>query len=204
MNAAPQPPAVSVIVPARNAAATIAATLSALASQDLSEPYEVVVVDDGSDDDTAAMAEGSPGPLRVLRAEGAGPGPARNAGVNASRGAVLAFTDADCAPSPDWLRSGLAAMRTADLVQGRVEPDPDARLGPFDHTVWVVGESGLYVGTCSSEWAASRISWAPGSASRLPRTSGWAGAHGAPERRRPSVPMPWSTTPCSLAAPPAT
>jgi glycosyltransferase involved in cell wall biosynthesis len=148
MNAAPAPredaPAVSVIVPARNAATTIAGTLSALASQDLSEPYEVVVVDDGSDDETAAVAERSPGSARVLRTEGGGPGPARNAGVRESRGAVLAFTDADCVPSPDWLRTGLEAMRNADLVQGRVEPDPDAHLGPFDHTVWVVRESGLY------------------------------------------------------------
>jgi hypothetical protein len=35
-------------------------------------------------------------------------------------------------------------MSAADLVQGRVEPDPAAQLGPFDHTVWVVGESGLF------------------------------------------------------------
>jgi glycosyltransferase involved in cell wall biosynthesis len=148
VNVAPEPrgdvPAVSVVVPARNAAGTIAATLAALAAQDLSEPYEVVVVDDGSDDDTGAVAEGSPGPVRVVRVTGDGPGPARNAGASSSRGAVLAFTDADCVPSPDWLRRGLAAMGDADLVQGRVEPDPGAHLGPFDHTVWVVGESGLY------------------------------------------------------------
>jgi hypothetical protein len=47
-------------------------------------------------------------------------------------------------PRPQWLRAGLAAMAEADLVQGRVAPDPGAHLGPFDHTVWVAGESGLY------------------------------------------------------------
>jgi len=137
-------PVVSVVVPARDAAATIGTTLEALASQDLAEPYEVIVVDDGSRDDTAAIAERSAGPVRVLRDDGVGPGPARNAGAADARAPVLAFTDADCAPDPGWLRAGLAALQNADLVQGRVAPDPSAHLGPFDHTVWVVAESGLY------------------------------------------------------------
>jgi glycosyltransferase involved in cell wall biosynthesis len=137
-------PAVSVIVPARNAARTIGDTLAALARQDLPEPYEVVVVDDGSDDETAAIAKRSGGAVRVVRSEGRGPGPARNAGAAASRAPVLAFTDADCVPTPGWLQAGMAALSEADLVQGRVEPDPGAQLGPFDHTVWVGGESGLY------------------------------------------------------------
>ncbi len=137
-------PAVSVIVPARNAARTIGDTLAALARQDLPDPYEVVVVDDGSDDGTAAIAEGAGGPVRVVRSKGRGPGPARNAGAAASVAPVLAFTDSDCSPTSGWLRAGTAALGDADLVQGRVEPDPGAQLGPFDHTVWVVGESGLY------------------------------------------------------------
>ena len=137
-------PVVSVVVPARNAAATLGDTLAAVASQDLSDPYEVIVVDDASDDETAAVAEASAAPVRLVRSEGRGPGPARNAGASVSRGAVLAFTDADCRPRPDWLRAGLAGLADADLVQGRVAPDPEARLGPFDHTVWVVEESGLY------------------------------------------------------------
>jgi len=135
---------VSVIVPARDAAGTIGATLQALAVQDLSEPYEVIVVDDGSSDGTGPIAERSPGPVRVLRQDGNGPGPARNAGAAAGRAPVLAFTDADCSPQPGWLRAGLGTLDRADVVQGRVIPDPGAELGPFDHTVWVVGESGLY------------------------------------------------------------
>lgn len=142
--AAGDPPAVSVIVPARNAAGTIGDTLAALARQDLPEPYEVVVVDDGSDDGTVAVAERAGRAVRVIRSDGRGPGPARNAGAAASRAPVLAFTDSDCVPTPGWLQTGLASMSAVDLVQGRVEPDPRARLGPFDHTVWVVEESGLY------------------------------------------------------------
>jgi glycosyltransferase involved in cell wall biosynthesis len=137
-------PAVSVIVPARDAAETIGRMLAALASQDLVDPYEVIVVDDASSDGTVAVAGGFADSVRVLRSEARGPGPARNTGAAASRGPVLAFTDADCVPDPGWLRAGLASIREADLVQGRVIPDPEAHLGPFDHAVWVTGESGLY------------------------------------------------------------
>lgn len=137
-------PAVSVIVAARDAEATIGSTLAALAAQDLSEPFEVIVVDDGSLDATRSKATAAPGPVRVLPGPGAGPGPARNVGVAAARAPVLAFTDADCFPRPAWLREGLTAMASAELVQGKVVPDPAAPRRPFDRTVWVDRETGLY------------------------------------------------------------
>lgn len=134
----------SVIVPARDAAATLAETLEALAAQDLEAGYEVIVVDDGSSDPTAAIAEAARLPVTVIRQPAAGPGAARNSGAVRSAADVLAFTDADCVPAPGWLREGLAALERADLVQGRVEPDPRTPPGPFDHTIWVTGPSPLY------------------------------------------------------------
>ena len=137
-------PLISVIVPARDASATLPRTLAALAEQDLDQPYEVVVVDDGSADATAALAAAAPGPVTVVEESGRGPGPARNSGVAAASGEVLAFTDADCYPAPDWLRRGLEAIDGADLVQGRVIADPGSAHGPFDRSVTVDGERGLY------------------------------------------------------------
>jgi glycosyltransferase involved in cell wall biosynthesis len=137
-------PAVSVIVPAHNAAETLGAALDALAAQDTESEFEVIVVDDGSSDETVAVAEASPLHPRVVREHGVGPGPARNAGVAASSGAMLAFTDADCVPTPGWLTAGVAALADAELVQGAVHADPGAALGPFDRTVWVTREGGLY------------------------------------------------------------
>jgi len=136
-------PAVSVVIPARNAAPTIGRTLRSLQNQTLPGPeFQVVLVDDGSTDDTVAIAEASG--ARVITQHGVGPGEARNRGVEASEAEIIAFTDADCFPARDWLENGLMAMGEADLVQGRVLPDRSAARSPFDHTIWVVRESGLY------------------------------------------------------------
>ena len=142
--------AVSVIIPAFNAAATIERVLEALVAQDVAEPYEVIVVDNGSTDGTAELAERGPGSPTVIRrgpaspGEWRAPGASRNLAARQAQGRVLAFTDADCFPGPGWLREGLEAMRSADLVQGRVEADPEVRRGPFDRTLWVLRESGQY------------------------------------------------------------
>ena len=135
---------VSVIIPAHDAEATIGRTLAAVGAQQLDEPYEVIVVDDGSRDATAEVVERAGG-ARLLRHDLAGgPGPARNRGAAVASGEVLAFTDADCFPDPGWLREGLAATRDADLVQGAVRPDPAVVPLPFDRSVWVGAEVGLY------------------------------------------------------------
>ena len=136
-------PAVSVVVPARNAESTLPSTLRALARQELDAPYEVLVVDDGSSDGTRAVAEGF-SDITVLDGPGRGAGQARNAGARASRAPVLAFTDADCVPKADWLRRGLAEIAAADLVQGSVRPDPTVVRLPFDRTLSVTQETGLY------------------------------------------------------------
>ena len=135
---------VSVIMPARDAGTTIGRALAAIAAQEGDLDYEVLVVDDGSRDDTVAIARAAG--ATVLTQPGRGPGAARNLGARSASGEVLAFTDADCFPDPGWLRAGARALRerALDLVQGRVVPDPEATVRPFDHTIWVVRESGLY------------------------------------------------------------
>jgi glycosyltransferase involved in cell wall biosynthesis len=138
-------PLVSVIIPARDAAATIERTLGALRAQKLGGPFEVIVVDNGSRDETAAIVERHrPFARLISRERGEGPGAARNHGVQIARGPILAFTDADCFPTPRWLEHGLAKARDADLVQGRVEPDPAAARTPFDRTLAVEADRGFY------------------------------------------------------------
>jgi glycosyltransferase involved in cell wall biosynthesis len=134
--------AVSVVVPARDAAGTLGRTLAGIAAQEVE--HEVVVADDGSRDATAEVAERAGARVVRLAAAG-GPGAARRAGAAAARGDVLAFTDADCVPAPGWLAAGLRALEDgADLVQGRVTPPPGEDVGPFDRTVAVGAAIGLF------------------------------------------------------------
>src|SRR4051812_31874401 len=87
-NVAPLPDAVdvSVVIAARDAEATLGATLDGLAAQRGAPPHEVIVVDNGSLDGTAGVAEAHPLRPRVLRRErGDGPGAARNEGARAAR-----------------------------------------------------------------------------------------------------------------------
>ncbi|HNS52910.1 MAG TPA: flippase-like domain-containing protein [Anaerolineae bacterium] len=93
----------SVVVPAYNAEETIDACLVALTRQTVSaDSYEVIVVDDGSRDATAAVVESHPF-ARLIQQPHIGASEARNRGVQSARGELVLFTDADCEPLPDWI-----------------------------------------------------------------------------------------------------
>lgn len=102
-------PAVSVVIPAYQAEATIGECLRGLASQSLArERYEIIVVDDGSRDGTSAVASGHAG-VRVERKPNGGAASARNYGWQRARGEWIAFIDSDCVPSRGWLAALLGA-----------------------------------------------------------------------------------------------
>ena len=101
---------VSVVIPAYNAAATLAECLTALNQQTLAcSSYEVIVVDDGSGDGTDGIAA-MHGAI-VLRQRNRGAAAARNAGIVAARADIILFTDSDCAPATDWIEQMLAPLR---------------------------------------------------------------------------------------------
>jgi cellulose synthase/poly-beta-1,6-N-acetylglucosamine synthase-like glycosyltransferase len=97
-----EPLSISVVIPAYNASGTLPECMEALNSQTVPRMrYEVILVDDGSTDETGdiAAAHGA----QVLVQPNSGPAVARNRGIAAARGAIVLFTDADCAPAPDWI-----------------------------------------------------------------------------------------------------
>ena len=116
-------PFVSVVVPFRNAARFLASSLAALQAQTWPPARrELIFVDDGSTDGGAdTLVERD---VTVLRRAPEGPYASRNAGVAAARGSVLAFTDADSAPRPDWLEELVAALDAVDAQVALGAYDP--------------------------------------------------------------------------------
>ena len=119
-------PRISVVMPTFRRPLLLLRCLNALLAQTLpAAAFEIVVVDDGRTEDARAACEsvareaarrGGPA-IRYLRPEGqAGPAAARNVGWRAAAGRLIAFTDDDTLPDPDWLRAGDAAM----TVPGRM------------------------------------------------------------------------------------
>ncbi|MBV9279479.1 MAG: glycosyltransferase [Chloroflexi bacterium] len=128
---------VSVVVPTRNRAGLLPDLLAALAIQTY-PAYEVVVVDDASDDRTPDLlaAWAGPGRLALRLDTPAGSYAARNRGWRAARGGVITFTDDDCLPQPGWLAALAAALRESDApgVQGVTLAGP-GEITPFTHQI---------------------------------------------------------------------
>jgi glycosyltransferase involved in cell wall biosynthesis len=137
---------IAVIVPVRNRRELLGELLDALSAQTYRD-FEVVVVDNGSTDGSAEVAEQAGGlQIRVIRTPGLGAFGGRRLGVAESDSAYLAFTDSDCRPEPGWLAAGVAALEAgADVVNGATRPA--GPVGMLDHSV-ASGEEGLYP-TCN-------------------------------------------------------
>jgi glycosyltransferase involved in cell wall biosynthesis len=117
-------PTVSVVLPVRNGALTIDAQLAALAVQEDRFPWELLVSDNGSTDDTRARAKRWSGrlPVRIVDAAGQrGPGHARNRGVAAARGTWILMCDADDVVTPPWRRALTTALQTHELATGPLD-----------------------------------------------------------------------------------
>ncbi|MBF0491002.1 MAG: glycosyltransferase [Candidatus Omnitrophica bacterium] len=112
---------VSVIIPAYNAQKTIAQTLEAITQQDYSEQFEIIVVDDGSTDQTASVIR-SFAHVRYVYQPNAGPAVARNHGAQLAQGDYLVFTDSDCIPHKAWL---------SRLIQGFSQKDVAVVMGGY-------------------------------------------------------------------------
>jgi glycosyltransferase involved in cell wall biosynthesis len=123
-------PVVTVVIPVRDMVATIDGQLAALARQDFTDPWDIVVADNGSRDGTIAVVERWQDRLPVSLIEAAGPANscyARNIGVAAAEGDMLAFCDADDEVRADWLRVMVRALQKSALVTGILD---HAKLNP--------------------------------------------------------------------------
>ena len=109
-------PTVTVVIPAFNAADTIGRALASLRAQ--TYPHlEIIVVDDGSADDTAQRARRERAAVRCIRQDNAGPSAARNRGVQEASGELVAFLDADDEFAPEKVARQVEVLTGGDDVQ---------------------------------------------------------------------------------------
>ncbi len=151
-------PDLSVVVSSYQRSTLLGELLDSLAAQEAErDSFEVIVVDNGSTDDThavlAAELERNRLDLRPVRLEqNAGAGGGRNAGWRAARAPLVAFTDDDCVADPGWVSGLLTTAREnpGTLIGGRTDARPDQahNVGPFWRTQ-VIHAAGPAFQTCN-------------------------------------------------------
>jgi len=146
-------PFVSVIVPTYNRAHLLKQLLWSLAHQDYpKDRYEVIVVDDGSSDETPEvineLRHQLPYTFKYLRWSRHGVAAARNFGAQHSKGELLAFTSDDITVAPDWLTNAVRYFQHADIggVEGKTVPVGE-QTSPFVHKTYNLN-GGQYL-TCN-------------------------------------------------------
>jgi hypothetical protein len=150
----------SIIIPTFNRAALLPAALDSVLAQPGGD-YEIIVVDDGSTDDTPAVLSRYASRVQVLTQPNRGPGPARNFAAESARGEYLMFLDSDDLWFPwtlNTIRRALEAHRTPALIVGKaVEFSSEAEIprgAPEKYEdrefadYLATAASGLWIGTC--------------------------------------------------------
>jgi glycosyltransferase involved in cell wall biosynthesis len=132
---------ISVVIATYNRSVSLIETMQALVQQDFHPArFEVIVVNDGSTDQTIEKLKefkiGAPFQIRFFSQANRGPAAARNKGIMEAAGHIIAFTDDDCIPDPDWLTSIHRFFEKNNHVglQGSTYTDVD-KITPLTHQI---------------------------------------------------------------------
>jgi glycosyltransferase involved in cell wall biosynthesis len=141
-------PQVTVIVPVKNAEKTIDKLLDALLQQDYPpNKLQVIIVDNGSGDGTPEIIKKYPF-IMEYETGIASSYAARNKGLSAANGGIIAFTDSDCLPKADWIRKGVETLldANADMAGGKVSfilSDPPSAAEMIDSITYMQNEDNI-------------------------------------------------------------
>jgi glycosyltransferase involved in cell wall biosynthesis len=106
---------VSVVIPTYNSAEKLKECLNALEKQNFpSEKYEIIVIDDGSNDSTAAIVRNFE--VNYYYQNNRGPAAARNRGSEMAQGDIILFTDSDCIPDKSWIKQMVSSLQCPEIV----------------------------------------------------------------------------------------
>lgn len=158
LESAAVPALVTIVIPCFNYDHFLGKAIHSVQAQQY-RPFEIIVVDDGSTDDSAAVATRAG--AKLIRQPNAGLGAARNAGLAAAKGEFVVFLDADDELLPDALKTGVAKLRAdpaASCVVRRCQlMDSEGCVLPAHHRT--IDSEDLY-----SEWLRANFVWTPGAA----------------------------------------
>lgn len=153
-------PEFSVVIPTYQQPALLLKCLDALGRQRISrDQFEIIVVDEGNSSDIETAVQlfakqiartGGPLEVRYLgQPERRGPAAARNRGWRAARGRIIAFTDADCLPEPEWLSSALTCFqRGAQVMSGQLRVYLPNQPTPLDRTATMLKRAEFMSANC--------------------------------------------------------
>jgi len=169
---------ISIVIPTYNRSSTLAKTLLNLSKQQFAEPWEVIVANNRSTDDTdeAVRRQRFPAPLRLVHEEKPGVAAARNAGIAVARGQYIVMMDDDILVEPDFLRRhyDLLLSNPGCWITGDVVNLPEQRATPFGKY-----RQSLY--RIPNESDGGEAHWLNGNNTSLPR-SDWERLGGFDER----------------------
>jgi glycosyltransferase involved in cell wall biosynthesis len=142
---------VSVVLPTHNRSAMLRDCMeNGLFRQNYdADRWEIVLINDGSKDDTEAVVKElmarSPVPIRYFKLEGRGAAAARNFGMRAARGAIVAHIDDDARAVPGWLEAGVNQFKPGvAMVSGPIVADSTVTRGFFDYVMIMESDRGLF------------------------------------------------------------
>ncbi len=124
-------PILSIIIPTHNSELTIENCINSLTSQSYPrEKFEIIVVDDGSTDNTTRIAKNA-GADRIIITEPCFQGKARNIGVENANAHLLGFIDSDCEAKDDWVKTIVKELETLHAISGPIENG-----NPYSKIAW--------------------------------------------------------------------
>jgi cellulose synthase/poly-beta-1,6-N-acetylglucosamine synthase-like glycosyltransferase len=140
-----QKPTVSIIVPVKNGEKTLKKCIDSILN--LNYPnYELIIVNDGSTDNTQKILEEYKDKIKIINTQGVGPSKARNLAVKQAKGELVAFTDSDCIVDKEWLNELVKCFKIEENLAGvggeQLSPQDESNFGKivnnFMHSIGII------------------------------------------------------------------